>query len=172
MKGIIDMPIEIKYAQPKLRTYYPMKSKDQLIIYRDRNKYVWELLIILPVVVFVPYVYFTDNSISNSDNLFWLIIIATFCYLLFRYAYNFFDKRPMYIFTKQEVYVNRRNKSYSWMEFNAYKIVETRNKYGKSTEILFLDKDNNTFLNLDITYSATKVTMIDSYLQRRLSKQH
>ncbi|WP_207535669.1 hypothetical protein [Desertivirga arenae] len=139
----------------------------ELIIYKSRMKYGLTLLILF---ILIGIVFLAPSDVPNS----WIereFILTLFCVFLVPTAYNFLDRRPMYILDDKGLFIRKNNQNLLWDQLSAFKVVKRKFKGAEYIQIEIFDRSEQVVALLDLAYADLELLEVECFLRKKINKK-
>ena len=140
-----------------------------LTVYKGRKRNGLYLVFSLIFSFYIVYLFINDNThYPNGRGFYWPITIICIVLTIF-FGYEYFDRRPLFIFKKDGIYFTR-NKTLKWGEISSYAIEESHNHIYTATLVLYTN-DDELIKKIMISQTNVSITQIENIVSRHLSKK-
>ena len=154
-------------CQHCINTPNPLCVTMNLEVYKSRRNSLLFLLCSVGMLFFFLYMYYTEEIGSPSGKPYYYPGFILFGLSIIYFAYDFFDNRPVYRLTDNEIYSRDMRRAYRWSEFSSYRCVEHYQKYFNRKYVELYDKTDKVLLLIEVTH--TNISL--SYLEKRIAKK-
>lgn len=116
----------------------------------------------------IIYLFLTDKTQYPKGNSFYWIGIILFGLTTLYFIYDFINKTPLYIFTKDGIYTGRMKKMATWTDLTSFECKSPYQKYITPKLAVLYDKFNNEILTIDFTASDISLEKMEKLLKIKL----